>query len=230
MRTHTKLFLGAAVLGLSLSVAFATGTCEAAKKKKVKGKTYNYLETKVACDTKYKISEFYGVHITAKNKLKKNMGKANVKWSCSSKNVKLTKKSFTVKKTGSYKLIGKSKKKKFVVPIVAYEKELKYDVSQTKSIKLKYTGNTVTVDNPDEVSWMLTLLNGTKLYFLDQRANNLYTGCPIQATMCNAEGTSLLQFNAAGTGILSGFYGGDCHAGLAPYMETLWNKYCEKSR
>ncbi len=224
MRTHTKLLLGASVVGLTMSLACTSGTCEAAKKK-AKVKTYKYSETRVACDTRYEITEFYGIHLRQGNKLKKNLGNAKVKWSCSDANVKVDRTHFSIAKPGTYKLVGKSKKKKFVVPLKAYEKELKYDASQTTQVKIWHMGNVITVDNKGDVNWMLALLKGARLFFDEDGANNQYVGCNTNAMLSDATGTTIFKFDVVGHTIYSGDYKGECNAGLGPYIDYLYYKY-----
>ncbi len=193
-------------------------------------KTEKYQAVNVACGETYKISRIAkektesDLEITLAKRIK---GK-NVKWSSSSKNLVVKKKTIRVKKPGNYRLIGRIKNKKLVLPVAAAAKYRSKDYSQASYVIIRSgnSGQWVKVENPEEVRALCERIGQSK-YTFDYKGSqkNRIIGWVWS-----------IQIYSADQVLLDGICTGSTYDGqfryvckypdiLRSYVEQLYNKY-----
>ncbi len=200
IRNVVMTMLGASVVGLVLTA----GTCDAAKKKKVK--TIKYSQVEIACGVTYNLSkigkDMHETGVSGTSNLKKDIKNKKVKWTSKSKNVKIKGKTITIKKPGKYQLTGTTKKKRFKVRLLAHKNEWEMDASQITSVKIRrFLTDTATVTDSGEVKRMLELLKGANFSFDYENTNHRRVGWTYEMTLLNADGSIASRFTISATSL-----------------------------
>lgn len=124
-------------------------------------KTKKYRRVYVICDTTYKIDKV----VKDVPGLAESIGKKKIKWYSSNKNLVVKKKKFQVRKAGKYRLIGKTKKYKYVLPIWATDKK-RFTLEDIDVSKVSYAvipdrtgqGNDVMITDYNEVGKLCAMI------------------------------------------------------------------------
>lgn len=157
----------AIILAFSFAITLVDGVPVEAKKKKLKTEKYDMVY--FVCGKTYKISK---IAKTTKNTesgrtLAKAIKGKKIKWSASSKEVVVKKKSFRIKSPGYYRLTAKTKKHKYVLPVLAVDEKRERDYSQVAYAELVYgnTGESVQISNKNEVGMLCAKIKEAQYTF-----------------------------------------------------------------
>lgn len=217
--------LASAVLLVALLVtAFSVQKADARKIK-----TEKYQTVYVACGETYKITRI------AKEKkgsdsgltLAEDIKGKKITWSSSSKNLVVKNKTIRVKKPGNYRLIGKTKKKKFVLPVSATNKNRNKDYSQVSYVIIASgnTGGRVKVENIEEVRAICDKINQSKYTFDYKGSQSRYIGWTYSVNLYSADNV-LIDSVTTGADYDDNFYFVCKYPDiLRVYVEQLYNKY-----
>ncbi len=192
-------------------------------------RTEKYEMVYVACGETYKISRLAkgksgadpGMALAKKIKGKK------VTWSSSSKNLVIKNKTIRAKKPGNYRLVGKTKKKKFVLPVSAANKNRSRDYSQV-SYAIIVSGNTggrVKVESEAEVRAICQKIDQSKYTFNYEGSGLQPAGWVYSIQLYSADNVLIDGLNTGAT--YDDFFCFVCKYPdiLQNYVEQLYNKY-----
>lgn len=162
------------VLGIACSMLNGTLTC--AKKSTAKKKmTYKCSGVILADGVKYKVSQiakdlkggYWTDQGTVYYRLSNLIKNKKVKWTSSDKNLKVKGASFTAKKPGTYKLMGKAKKVKYKLTLKVVSNKPKADLSKVTYLEIRYggDGSSVMIHDPDSVQNLCAMIGAADYTF-----------------------------------------------------------------
>ncbi len=163
---------------------------------------------------------------------KKKFTDSRIKWTPSSKQIRIKKNRFTVKKSGIYELTGKLKGKKkdskFSIVLHVYDKlpgEIPDDVSK---ITISRFGNSITIIDFQEIS-LLRQRFSLAGYRLDLNlSNRMYCGGEYSIKAYSSEEEVAFSFIIMDSSLIStsgGSYRSTKNNTTMEYVEELYNKY-----
>lgn len=163
---------------------------------------------------------------------KKKFTDSRIKWKSGSKQIRIKKNRFTVKKSGIYELTGKLKGKKkdseFTIVLRVYDKlpgEIPDDVSK---ITISRFGNAITIILPQEIS-LLRQRFSLAGYRLDLNlSNRMYCGGEYSIKAYSSEEEVAFSFIIMDSSLIStsgGSYRSTKNNTTMEYVEELYNKY-----
>ena len=221
------------LLGILLSeVPYAP--VSAAKKKKTEFYRLNYYA--IQSKKQYTIRDVINIKRKSDSydkAKKKKFTDSRIKWTPSSKQIRIKKNRFTVKKSGIYELTGKLKEKKkdseFTIVLRVYDKlpgEIPDDVSK---ITISRWGNAVTIILPEEISLFRQKFNSAR-YRLDVNTSNcMYNGWAYWIKAYSDEEELVCDFTIDDSRLIRVFWGGvyrsTANSTIKEYAEELFNKY-----
>lgn len=207
----------------------------AAKKKKVERYYKSYV---VQSKKNYKISDV--INIKYKGKLdpyekedKKKLTNPKIKWKSKSKQIKINKNKFIVKKPGTYELTGKLEEKKKVLKITielrVYDKEPAAIPEKISKFTIGRWGNTITVTDPQEINLFRQKYDSAQ-YRLDINVSNrMLSDWEYWIKIYSGDGKLVCNFTIFDSRIISVFRGGEYRSTknntTKQYVEELYNKY-----
>ena len=163
---------------------------------------------------------------------KKKFTDSRIKWRSSSKQIKIKKGRFTVKKSGTYELTGKLKGKekdsKFSTVLHVYDKlpgKIPDDVSK---ITISRFGNSITIIDFQEISLLRQRFSLAR-YRLDLNlSNRMYCGGEFSIKAYSSEEEVVYSFIIMDSSLIStsgGSYHSTGNNTTKQYVEELYNKY-----
>lgn len=163
---------------------------------------------------------------------KKKFTDPRIRWTPSSKQIRIKKNRFTVKKSGIYELTGKLKEKKkdskFTIVLRVYDKlpgEIPDDISK---ITISRFGNAITIIDTQEIS-LLRQRFGLARYRLDLNlSNRMYCGGEFSIKAFSSEEEVVYSFIIMDSSLIStsgGSYRSTGNNTTKEYVEELYNKY-----
>lgn len=221
------------LLGILLSeVPYAP--VSAAKKKKTEFYRLNYYA--IQSKKQYTIRDV--INMKRKSDLydkakKKKFTDSRIKWTPSSKQIRIKKNRFTVKKSGIYELTGilKGKKKdsEFTIVLRVYDKLPEAIPERVSKITISRWGNAVTIILPEEISLFRQKFNSAR-YRLDVNTSNcMYTGWAYWIKAYSEEEELVCDFTIDDSRLIRVFWGGvyrsTANNTIKEYAEELFNKY-----
>lgn len=221
------------LLGILLSeVPYAP--VSAAKKKKTEFYRLNYY----AIQSKKQYTMRDVINIKRKSDSydkakRKKFTDSRIKWTPSSKQIRIKKNRFTVKKSGIYELTGKLKGKKkdseFTIVLRVYDKlpgEIPDDVSK---ITINRFGNSITIIDLQEINLLRQRFSLAR-YRLDLNlSNRMYCGWEFSIKAYSSEEEVVYGFMIMDSSVISTSPGGSYRSTgnntTKEYVEELYNKY-----
>ena len=165
MRLIKKKNIIAVLVLFSLFCTMLNGTVSSAGRVK----THEGSKVIVGVDVKYKISQILKdvCDVDTGRKMSKVLKHKKVKWTSSSKNVTVTKNSFKVKKSGTYKLTGRVKKNKYIVFLEVVDRYPRADLSDVTymTIRSGSDGSIVTIDDVEPVQNLCQMVHNAGFAF-----------------------------------------------------------------
>ncbi len=163
---------------------------------------------------------------------KKKFTDSRIKWTPSSKQIRIKKNRFTVKKSGIYELTGKLKGKKkdskFSIVLHVYDKlpgEIPDDVSK---ITISRFGNSITIIDFQKISLLRQRFSLAR-YRLDLNlSNRMYCGGEFSIKAYSSEEEVVYSFIIMDSSLIStsgGSYHSTGNNTTKQYVEELYNKY-----
>ncbi len=163
---------------------------------------------------------------------KKKFTDSRIKWRSSSKQIKIKKDRFTVKKSGMYELTGKLKGKKkdskFTIVLRVYDKlpgEIPDGVSK---ITISRFGNSIAITDLQEISFLRQRFSLAR-YRLDLNlSNRMYCGGEFSIKAYSSEEEVVYGFIIMDSSLIStsgGSYRSSGNNTTKEYVEELYNKY-----
>ncbi len=164
---------------------------------------------------------------------KKKFTNSRIKWRSSSKQIKIKKDRFTVKKSGTYELTGKLKGKKkdseFTIVLRVYDKlpgEIPDDVSK---ITISRFGNSIAITDLQEISLLRQKFSLAR-YRLDiNLSNRMYCGGEFSIKAYSSSEEVVYSFIIMDPSLISTSPGGSYRSAgnntTKEYVEELFNKY-----
>lgn len=129
-----------------------------------------------------------------------------VKWSAKKSQIKLTKKTITVKKQGEFKLTGVTKKYKYVITLVSIPEKWPAVPEGITSARIMKEGKMVEIKDMDTVEYLRKLFNSVDYRFDYKRTNRRTAGWDYAVYFYTADGTLERHFFTVGPYVVGEYW------------------------